>query len=171
MRGELDAPAEPMLPGAKDRIQVSAHTTAHCMLCYDFQYSGTYEYATVIASSECGCGSSSRVGFDRAASAGHVNTKETCCENAAGKVLNYVCPSQVPPQLSGADELLDIPLDEDCLQRLLSGDSPQDDDDDDVKAKVGPLPFNSLCANWRRIGDRIISADLAGRMLCIETIG
>lgn len=35
MRGELDAPAEPMLPGAKDRIQVSAHTTAHCMLCHD----------------------------------------------------------------------------------------------------------------------------------------
>ena len=35
MRGELDAPAEPMLPGAKDRIQVSAHTTARCMLCHD----------------------------------------------------------------------------------------------------------------------------------------
>ena len=34
MRGELDAPAEPMLPGAKDRIQVSAHTTAQCMLFY-----------------------------------------------------------------------------------------------------------------------------------------
>ena len=33
---------------------------------------------------------------------------------------------QVPPQLSGADELLDIPLDEDCLQRLLSNDLAED---------------------------------------------
>lgn len=37
----------------------------------------------------------------------------------------------MPPQLSGADELLDIPLDEDCLQRLLSGDVA-----DDTRAKV-----------------------------------
>ena len=35
LRGELDAPAEPLLPGAKDRIQVSAHTTVHSMLCHD----------------------------------------------------------------------------------------------------------------------------------------
>ena len=56
----------------------------------------------------------------------------------AGHVLNGVCLLQVPPQLSGADELLDIPLDEDCLQRLLSGDLPQDDD---AEAKVGPQPF------------------------------
>ena len=97
--------------------------------------------STVIPSSPRGCVSSLRVDSDKAASAGHVNTKETCCENAAGKVLNDVCSLQVPPQLSGADELLDIPLDEDCLQRLLSGNSPQDDDDD-VKAKVGPPPFN-----------------------------
>ena len=34
--------------------------------------------------------------------------------------------AQVPPQLSGADELLDIPLDEDCLQRLLSNDLAED---------------------------------------------
>ena len=100
---------------------------------------------TMISSSPYGCGSSLRVYFDRAASAGHVNTKMTCCENAAGKVLNDVCSLQVPPQLSGADELLDIPLDEDCLQRLLSGDSLQDDDDD-VKAKVGPPPFIYLQA-------------------------
>jgi len=33
---------------------------------------------------------------------------------------------QVPPQLSGVDELLDIPLDEDCLQRLLSGNLADD---------------------------------------------
>lgn len=33
---------------------------------------------------------------------------------------------QVPPQLSGADELLDIPLDEDCLHRLLSNDLAED---------------------------------------------
>ena len=64
----------------------------------------------------------------------------------AERFLTDVCSLQVPPQLSGADELLDIPLDEDCLQRLLSGDSPQDDDDD-VKPKVGPLSFNSLRAN------------------------
>ena len=57
----------------------------------------------------------------------------------AGHFLTDVCPWQVPPQLSGADELLDIPLDEDCLQRLLSGDSPQDEDE--VKARVGPPDF------------------------------
>lgn len=33
---------------------------------------------------------------------------------------------QVPPQLSGVDELLDMPLDEDCLQRLLSGNLADD---------------------------------------------
>ena len=80
-----------------------------------------------------------RVDCDNAASAGHASTKGACCENAAGKIRNDVWPWQVPPQLSGADELLDIPLDEDCFQQLLSGDSPQVDD---VKAKVGPPPFN-----------------------------
>lgn len=43
---------------------------------------------------------------------------------------------QVPPQLSGADELLDIPLDEDCLHRLISGDLQEDEH---AKAKVGRL--------------------------------
>ena len=62
----------------------------------------------------------------------------------AGRVFDDACPLQVPPQLSGADELLDIPLDEDCLQRLLSGDLPQDDD---AKAKVGPSPFCWLYAS------------------------
>ena len=34
---------------------------------------------------------------------------------------------QVVPKLEGVDELLNIPLDEECLQRLLSGDCLDDD--------------------------------------------
>jgi hypothetical protein len=30
------------------------------------------------------------------------------------------------PKLDGVDELLNIPLDEECLQKLLSGDEPDD---------------------------------------------
>lgn len=33
---------------------------------------------------------------------------------------------QVVPKLEGVDELLNIPLDEECLQKLLSGDEPDD---------------------------------------------
>lgn len=34
---------------------------------------------------------------------------------------------QVVPKLEGVDELLNIPLDEECLQRLLSGDELDED--------------------------------------------
>lgn len=34
---------------------------------------------------------------------------------------------QVVPKLEGVDELLNMPLDEECLQRLLSGDGLDDD--------------------------------------------
>lgn len=33
---------------------------------------------------------------------------------------------QVVPKLEGVDELLNLPLDEECLQKLLSGDEPDD---------------------------------------------
>ena len=49
---------------------------------------------------------------------------------------------QVPPQLSGADELLDIPLDEDCLQRLLSNDLAEDSC---TKLKVRCSPRSPRC--------------------------
>lgn len=35
MKGELDAPAEPLLPGEKDHIQVSAQTSMHSMPRHD----------------------------------------------------------------------------------------------------------------------------------------
>ena len=50
---------------------------------------------------------------------------------------------QVPPQLSGADELLDIPLDEDCLDRLLSNDLGEDGSQ--LKARLSDVNVVQAC--------------------------
>lgn len=56
--------------------------------------------------------------------------------------------AQVVPKLDGVDELLHMPLDEDCLQKLLSGDVDLDADLRAAAAKVS-IPLHVACMHPR----------------------
>ena len=148
IKGNPGKGAEPLLPAEEDLFQVGHCAKQHHTITEFPSHKKPWTRSDVVSAPTALAPGAAAVGMRRAY-VGLKNDPSRWCWYVAhlwqcSDVELVPWCLQVPPQLSGADELLDIPLDEDCLQRLLSGDVA-----DDMHAKVKVrCQSNLTCNGW-----------------------